>query len=147
MMYPRALALAEIAWSPQEKREWEDFKPRMNAHIGKLQQMGINTFTLSDELEVTMKVDTVNKQIEVFLDAEKYPAEIRYTTDGTVPTASSFLYDGMIMVKDSAYIKAAIFKMESYKVLRPKRKSIIIAVSTNSYIIIVSYIPAIWPAA
>ena len=110
MMYPRALALAEIAWSPQEKREWEDFKPRMNAHIGKLQQMGINTFTLSDELEVTMKVDTVNRQIEVFLDAEKYPAEIRYTTDGTVPTASSILYDGMIMVKDSAYIKAAIFK-------------------------------------
>lgn len=110
MMYPRALALAEIAWSPQEKREWDDFKPRMNAHIVKLQQMGINTFTLSDELEVTMKVDTVNKQIEVFLDAEKYPAEIRYTTDGTVPTASSSLYDGMIMVKDSAYIKAAIFK-------------------------------------
>ena len=71
--------------------------------------MGINTFTLSDELEVTMKVDTVSKQIEVYLDAEKYPAEIRYTTDGTVPTASSTVYDGMIQVKDSAYIKAAIF--------------------------------------
>lgn len=109
MMFPRALALAEIAWSPQEKREWNDFKPRMNAHISKLQQMGINTFTLSDELEVTMKVDTVSKQIEVYLDAEKYPAEIRYTTDGTVPTASSTVYDGMILVKDSAYIKAAIF--------------------------------------
>ena len=81
----------------------------MNAHISKLQQMGINTFTLSDELEVTMKVDTVSKQIEVYLDAEKYPAEIRYTTDGTVPTASSTVYDGMIQVKDSAYIKAAIF--------------------------------------
>ena len=35
MMFPRALALAEIAWSPQEKREWNDFKPRMNAHISK----------------------------------------------------------------------------------------------------------------
>ena len=57
-----------------------------------------------------MSVDTVNKQIEVFLDAEKYPAEIRYTTDGTVPTASSALYDGMILVKDSADVKAAIFR-------------------------------------
>ena len=110
MMFPRALAVAEIGWTPQEKREWNDFKPRMNAHISKLQQMGINTFTLSDELEVTMSVDTVNKQIEVFLDAEKYPAEIRYTTDGTVPTASSALYDGMILVKDSADVKAAIFR-------------------------------------
>lgn len=109
MMFPRALALAEIGWTPQESRNWEDFKPRMNAHIPVLQQMGINTFTLSDEIEAVMTVDTVKKQIEVILDAEKYPAEIRYTTDGTIPTASSTLYNSPIIVKDSAYIKAAIF--------------------------------------
>lgn len=110
MIFPRALALAEIAWTPQEERSWEDFKPRMNAHILKLQQMGINTFTLSDELEVTMQVDTLKKQISVNLDAEKYPAEIHYTLDGSIPTVSSSIYDGPILVKDSAYIKAAIFK-------------------------------------
>lgn len=110
MMFPRVLALAEIAWTPQEERNWEDFKPRLNAHIPLLQKKGIKTFTLSDELEVTMQVDTLKKQIAVVLDAEKYPAEIRYTTDGTVPSASSALYEGEILVKDSAYIKAAIFK-------------------------------------
>lgn len=110
MMFPRALALAEIAWTPQDLRSWEDFKPRMNANIPVLQKMGINTFTLSDEIETVMKVDTVKKLIEVVLDAEKYPAEIRYTTDGSVPTASSTLYKGAIVVKDSAYIKAAIFR-------------------------------------
>lgn len=110
MMFPRALALAEIAWSPQEDRNWEDFKPRMNANILVLQRMGINTFTLSDEIEAVMKVDTIKKEIEVVLDAEKYPAEIRYTTDGSVPTVSSTLYNGPIIVKDSADIKAAIFR-------------------------------------
>lgn len=110
MMFPRALALAEVAWSPQEARSWEDFKPRMNAHIPVLQQMGINTFTLSDDIEAVMTVDTVAKQITVVLDAEKYPAEIRYTTDGTVPTASSTLYNGAIVIKDSADINAAIFR-------------------------------------
>ena len=110
MMFPRALAVAEIGWTPQELRTWEDFKPRMNAHISKLQGMGIRTFTLSDELEVTMQVDTAGREIEVILDAEKYPAEIRYTTDGTVPTASSALYAGPITVQDSAHIKAAIFR-------------------------------------
>lgn len=110
MMFPRALALAEMAWTPQDKRSWEEFKPRMNAHIPQLQQRGINTFALSDELEITMQVDTIKKQIDVLLDAEKYPAEIRYTTDGTVPTSSSSLYKGTIVVKDSAYIKAALFK-------------------------------------
>ncbi|RHJ81933.1 family 20 glycosylhydrolase [Parabacteroides sp. AM08-6] len=110
MMFPRALALAEIGWTPQEARSWKDFKPRMNAHIPVLQQMGLHPFTLSDELEVTMHVDTLKKQIEVMLDAEKYPEEIHYTTDGTIPTSLSALYEGAIIVKDSAYIKAALFK-------------------------------------
>ena len=110
MMFPRALAVAEIGWTSQELRTWEDFKPRMNAHISKLQGMGIRTFTLSDELEVTMQVDTAGREIEVILDAEKYPAEIRYATDGSVPVASSALYAGPITVQDSAHIKAAIFR-------------------------------------
>lgn len=110
MMFPRALAVAEIGWTPQELRTWEDFKPRMNAHISRLQGMGVRTFTLSDELEVTMQVDTAGRKIEVILDAEKYPAEIRYTTDGSVPVVSSALYAGPIVVQDSAHIKAAIFR-------------------------------------
>lgn len=105
MMFPRALAVAEIGWTPQELRTWEDFKPRMNAHISRLQGMGVRTFTLSNELEVTMQVDTAGRKIEVILDAEKYPAEIRYTTDGSVPVASSVLYTGPIVVQDSAHIK------------------------------------------
>ena len=110
MMFPRALAVAEIGWTPQDKREWSDFKPRMNAHIPVLQRMGINAFTLSDELDIALSVDTIKKQIKVCIDAEKCPVEIRYTTDGTEPTASSACYKGAITVKDSAYIKAAIFR-------------------------------------
>lgn len=110
MMFPRALALAEIAWTPQCLRSWEDFKPRMNAHIPVLQQKGLHPFTLSDEIETVMEVDTLHKQIEVLLDAEKYPAEIRYSTDGSLPTATSILYQGPIVVKDSAHIVAAIFR-------------------------------------
>lgn len=110
MIFPRALALAEMAWTPQELRSWEDFKPRMNAHIPQLQQRGLHPFTLSDEIEVTMAVDTIKRQIEVVLDAEKYPAEIRYTVDGSAPLASSALYREPIIVSDSAYIKAAIFE-------------------------------------
>lgn len=110
MMFPRALAVAEIGWTPQEDRSWEDFKPRMNANIPVLQRMGIHTFTLSDEIETTMEVDTLRREIKVMLDAEKYPAEIRYTTDGSIPAASSRVYNGPIVVKDSADIKAAIFR-------------------------------------
>lgn len=109
MMFPRALAVAEIGWTPQEKRDWQDFKPRVNAHIPVLQQMGLNPFPLSNELEFDMVVDTIQKEIRVTMDAEKYPAEIHYTTDGSTPTASSPIYQEPIVVKDSAKIIAGIF--------------------------------------
>lgn len=109
MMFPRALAVAEIGWTPQEKRDWQDFKPRINAHIPVLQQMGLNPFPLSNELEFDMVVDTIQKEIRVTMDAEKYPAEIHYTTDGSTPTASSPIYQEPIVVKDSAKIVAGIF--------------------------------------
>ena len=109
MMFPRALAVAEIGWTPQEKRDWQDFKPRVNAHIPVLQQMGLNPFPLSNELEFDMVVDTIQKEIRVTMDAEKYPAEIHYTTDGSTPTASSPIYQKPIVVKDSAKIVAGIF--------------------------------------
>lgn len=109
MMFPRALAVAEIGWTPQEKRDWQDFKPRVNAHIPVLQQMGLNPFPLSNELEFDMVVDTIQKEIRVTMDAEKSPAEIHYTTDGSTPTASSPIYQEPIVVKDSAKIVAGIF--------------------------------------
>lgn len=109
MTFPRALAVAEIGWTPQEKRDWQDFKPRVNAHIPVLQRMGLNPFPLSNELEFDMVVDTIQKEIRVTMDAEKYPAEIHYTTDGSTPTASSPIYQEPIVVKDSAKIVAGIF--------------------------------------
>ena len=83
MVFSRLLALAEVAWAPQNLREWEDFKPRVNNHVSLLKAKGVNAFTLSDDIELTMSVDTLKKQINVVFDAEKYPAEIRYTTDGS----------------------------------------------------------------
>ena len=47
MMFPRALAVAEIGWTSQELRTWEDFKPRMNAHISKSVEMKVLEKTIS----------------------------------------------------------------------------------------------------
>lgn len=110
MMFPRALAVAEVGWTPQERRDWQDFKSRMNANLPILQEMDINCFKLSDEIDITMRVDTLAKHIVVELDAEKYPAEIRYTTDGSMPTTSSPVYSAPLLVKDSASVVASIFR-------------------------------------
>ncbi len=111
MQWPRALSVAEVGWTPQEKRDWQDFKPRMNHHVGVLRdQMGFNAFPLSYDIDYEMTVDTEAREIRVVLDAEKYPAEIRYTTDGTQPTATSQVYTEPVTVRDSAHFVAGVFR-------------------------------------
>lgn len=42
MVYPRALALAEIAWSPREARNWDSFSTRLPAGLSYLDTLGVN---------------------------------------------------------------------------------------------------------
>jgi hexosaminidase len=41
MAYPRALALAEIAWSPREARDWTSFSARLSAALRLLDRLGV----------------------------------------------------------------------------------------------------------
>lgn len=42
MVYPRACALAEVGWSSAADRNWEDFKRRLQVHLQRLDQLGVN---------------------------------------------------------------------------------------------------------
>ena len=41
MVFPRALVLAEKAWTPRNEQNWDDFLPRLKAHLLRLEAMGI----------------------------------------------------------------------------------------------------------
>ena len=40
--FPRALALSEVVWSPQEQRVWMEFKPRLKEQLRRLDVLGVN---------------------------------------------------------------------------------------------------------
>lgn len=50
MLYPRMVAIAEIGWSPQEKRDWNEFYPRALQFNDKLQKSGYHVFDLKGEV-------------------------------------------------------------------------------------------------
>jgi hexosaminidase len=110
MLYPRMLAFAEVAWTNPENKFWESFKYRVNKSIPILQQKGYNTFTLSKEPAIYMANDSLNKAIAISLNSEICPVEIRYTTDGSMVTSESQLYESPILIRDSANLKAQLFR-------------------------------------
>ena len=50
MIYPRILALAEVAWSAPERKSWTDFPPRALKAVGYLQSKGYHPFDLKKEI-------------------------------------------------------------------------------------------------
>lgn len=44
LVFPRMLAYAEIGWSPQELRQWEDFRKRLGQHAPLMKAKGISYY-------------------------------------------------------------------------------------------------------
>jgi hexosaminidase len=42
MAFPRMLAVAELGWTPQAQRSWDDFLRRLNLQVPRLTALGIN---------------------------------------------------------------------------------------------------------
>ena len=96
MLFPRAIALAETGWTPKRDRDYADFCQRFQIDAKRLEAKQVqyshayeNVLFMHDDFEPDRYDDDVlNLQLDV------PGAEIRYTTDGSVPTRQSLLYAG-----------------------------------------------------
>jgi hexosaminidase len=85
--FPRLCALAEVCWTPQKERSWEDFNERLHrTHLDRL-----------DALKVAYRVPhpTAKYRKGMVTIAPPYRTEaVRYTTNGKEPTENSPLWSG-----------------------------------------------------
>lgn len=63
MLYPRVFAIAEIGWTPQEDREFFNFRERALALIQVFRSLGYSTFDLTNE---TLRAQTGRLRFEGF---------------------------------------------------------------------------------
>lgn len=90
MLYPRAIALAEVAWSKPENKSWEDFHPRALKIVDELKAKGYHPFELKNEIGNRKEAETPVEHLalgkKVTYNApywENYPAAGEATlTDG-----------------------------------------------------------------
>jgi hexosaminidase len=109
MSFPRALALAEVAWSKKEYRNFDDFHRRLQAQYRLLQRENINYCRPSTFLTVFAQPDYEKKQDKISFESEQYRPEIRFTLDGSIPTIASTLYEKPFYTSGKTEIKAAVF--------------------------------------
>lgn len=106
MLYPRLQAFSEVAWGNENKKDWPEFRRKLESHLERLNILGVNYYyevpkpvANSENLNFIHPTTLGFKSI-----SDKY--SIRYTTDGSEPNVSSRLYNDPIPVNLSGTIKA-----------------------------------------
>lgn len=109
MMLPRMLALSEIAWANLDNK----------MTIDKFYKAFINQVAWMDFAQVNYRIPDLEGfyDTNVFVDEATLElikhlptAEVRYTTDGTIPTKESELYTGPIKVTETTEFKLRTFR-------------------------------------
>jgi hexosaminidase len=93
MAYPRALALAEVLWSPKSSRSWTSFSARLPFALRGLDRLKVN-YRLPDVEGLDGDRLTLGNSVSIRLSTTIPAGVIRYTTDSSTPTASSTVYQG-----------------------------------------------------
>lgn len=113
MELPRMSALAEVAWTPLERKDYADFLNRMPAMWRAYDRFGYNYARHLADVTPTFKPDIDARQLRVSL-ASIGGAEIRYTLDGSdpfdekgSPAPASRLYSGPFAISSSCTLKTA----------------------------------------
>jgi hexosaminidase len=107
MAFPRAIALAEVLWTTKSRRNYDNFITRLQTHFKRLDRMKVNYANHLYELKVDFKSDDA---ITANLSTPAKNADIRYTTDGSLPTIKSTLYTKPFDIKNIDLIRAASFQ-------------------------------------
>jgi hexosaminidase len=108
MIFPRALAAAELAWTSAAQRNYPNFLERLRAQQQLLKQLHVNAANNFDEIQFTSEAKTKNS-IEVFLQTSLPGAQIHYTTDGSTPSLNNKVCTSAIAIKKSCTLKAQLF--------------------------------------
>ena len=107
MMYPRAVALSEIAWSPLNKKNFKDFCRRLDANSIRLDEHNITYhMPLTEQPYGSCDKVVITKDTTVTFTTSR-PIKMVYTLDGTTPTPSSTVYTVPISVSGNTIIRIA----------------------------------------
>lgn len=111
MTWPRAFALAEVLWSPKERRKWDDFTARVEAQFERLDAAQVNYARSMFDVAVAPARDAAGSPA-VEMTTELSGCDIYYTFDGTNPDPFTTKYAGapVAIPGDASVVKAIAYR-------------------------------------
>ena len=110
MTWPRAFAISEALWSPKEKRDWDNFFPRVENQFKRF-DVSETKYSPSVYDPIFNVSNTDDKQLKVELSTEPKGLDIYYTFDNTFPDRFSPKYTEPVTVpKESVMLKVITYK-------------------------------------
>ena len=106
MLFPRLLALAEISWTTDNLKNWDNFINRTQAFMKRLDVMKVNY--ARSIYQVVPTVENQKGNIFLKLDCEVPNADIRYAL-GDTPIEKATKYHQPIALNRSTTFKATVF--------------------------------------
>ncbi|MGB5851841.1 MAG: family 20 glycosylhydrolase, partial [Rhodanobacter sp.] len=109
--FPRLDALAEVAWSPDARRDWSDFLSRLPGQLARYraQQISYADGAFAVEIATDRNVALATGRATVTLASQTGFGAIRYTLDGSAPTPASPRYEAPFTVTLPVTVRAASF--------------------------------------
>lgn len=108
MAFPRATAVAETAWSPAGRKNWQDFADRLPVELDRQRALGQPVDETA--LRVRAIASPMGQGATVRLLGAEDVGEIRYTVDGSAPVAGSKLYQAPLAAPLGTTIRAQAFR-------------------------------------
>ncbi len=98
MLLPRMLALAEIAWTPKNNKNFRDFSEKRLPH--QLQRLDNNGYTYRVPEAIGAEDTTLNgSDFKITLKPQVEGAKVYYTTDGYIPRETDLYYTTPIKIQ------------------------------------------------
>ncbi|WP_375444976.1 beta-N-acetylhexosaminidase [uncultured Fibrella sp.] len=98
MTYPRAWALAEVFWTPRNRRDWAGFIPRLEAQMERAEHANINYSRAAYDPIVTTAL--ADNKLTAMLDSELPGTDTYYSIDDTMPGRYSPRYTKPLLIPE-----------------------------------------------
>ena len=117
MAFPRMLALAEVVWSPKEKRDFGSFQSRAFRQFDLLDALGVGYRIPAPTFEPSAVFFTDGVEVPVprefdggLLTPDVHQVWIVFTTDGSEPTADSRRFHSTQTFRETTTLRMALLR-------------------------------------